>query len=107
MNWMDKDTGMQHCAGDDQCGHASTCYRPPNHHDPSAGLCFPSIQLQHCSDHSSCSGYSTSALQYCCGRRCCPLQYYRQWRHFSCVADTQCREWNTGDRYSVQGVEYW
>ena len=22
----------------------------------------------------------------------------RQWRQFSCVADTQCREWNTGDR---------
>ena len=22
----------------------------------------------------------------------------RQWRQFSCVTDTQCREWNTGDR---------
>ena len=27
INWLDKDTGMQHCAGDEQCGHASTCYR--------------------------------------------------------------------------------
>ena len=22
----------------------------------------------------------------------------RQWRQFSCVTDTQCRQWNTGDR---------
>ena len=27
INWMDKDTGMEHCDRDEQCGHASTCYR--------------------------------------------------------------------------------
>ena len=27
----------------------------------------------------------------------------RQWRQFSCVTDTQCREWNTGDRCCQMG----
>ena len=27
LNWMDKDTGLQHCTMDGQCGDGMECYR--------------------------------------------------------------------------------
>ena len=27
LNWMDKDTGLQHCTRDSQCGDIMQCYR--------------------------------------------------------------------------------
>ena len=27
LNWMDKDTGLQHCTMDGQCGEGMECYR--------------------------------------------------------------------------------
>jgi len=93
LNWVDKQEGVVHCARDKECGEGSRCYKHHNLREVSTGLCFPSAQLSTCSEHSECD---SSSLSFCCGHRCCPETYFRQWQDFSCVTDQQCQTWNTG-----------
>jgi len=93
INWVDKQEGIDHCARDKDCGKSSSCYKHHNLREVSSGICFPNQQLATCNHHSDCKG----DIPHCCGHRCCPHQYYLQWKEFSCVTDLQCRTWNTGD----------
>ena len=73
LDWVSADTGLQHCTRDWECEAGSRCYRHHNLREVSAGICFPATQLETCIEHQECQGDSP----HCCGRWCCPQEYYR------------------------------
>jgi len=75
------------------CTTDQDCTEDTNTEQCHSGLCLPSSELMPCQTQSHCPG----ADMGCCGGWCCPELYARQWQNFSCISDSQCRDWLTGD----------
>jgi len=87
-----KDEKLRSCSKKLKCPEEESCirtYLPPY----PEGFCQPTVSLNTCTRKDDCSNPD---LSECCGKWCCPKEYFSQWQNFSCFSHSQCREWRTG-----------